>query len=78
MGTIDPTPHLNDTAMYTLGTLMIVASISNYLVKPTDRSITPTSTEQKQPMKVISVTATKEEEQEEDKFQSNEPNKKNM
>jgi hypothetical protein len=73
MGTIDPTPHLNDAAMYTLGSLMIVASISNYLVKPTDRSIittTPTPT-------IISVTATKEE-QEQHKFQSNEPNKKNM
>ena len=33
-GTIDPTPHLYDTTMYTLGGLMIVSVISHYMIKP--------------------------------------------
>jgi hypothetical protein len=33
-GTIDPTPHLYDTTMYTLSGLMTVAVIAHGLVKP--------------------------------------------
>ncbi len=32
-GTIDPTPHLYDTTMYTLGTLMVTAFVTHGLVK---------------------------------------------
>jgi hypothetical protein len=39
MGTIDPTPHLNDTAMYTLGTMMVVAALSHSLVKPLNNAV---------------------------------------
>jgi hypothetical protein len=44
-GTIDPTPHLYDTTMYTLGSMMIVASACNYLVRPTNRVIATTARE---------------------------------
>ena len=33
-GTVDPTPHLYDTTMYTLGGLMIVSVLSHYMIKP--------------------------------------------
>ncbi len=33
-GTIDPTPHLYDTTMYTMGGLMAAAVVSHALVKP--------------------------------------------
>ncbi|RYG62656.1 hypothetical protein EON64_17460 [archaeon] len=34
-GTLDPSPHLYDTTMYTLGGLMVVAMLSHSMVKPT-------------------------------------------
>lgn len=33
-GTIDPTPHLYDSTMYTMGGLMAVAVIAHALVRP--------------------------------------------
>lgn len=33
-GTIDPTPHLYDTTMYTMGGLMAAAVIAHGLVRP--------------------------------------------
>ena len=39
-GTIDPTPHLYDTTMYTLGGLMIVSVISHYMIKPMPTVVT--------------------------------------
>jgi hypothetical protein len=33
-GTIDPTPHLYDTTMYTLAGLMTVSVVAHYLVRP--------------------------------------------
>eukprot|EP01031_Cornospumella_fuschlensis_P030479 gene30479-36838_t len=34
-GTLDPSPHLYDSTMYTLGGLMVVAMLSHSMVKPT-------------------------------------------
>jgi hypothetical protein len=42
-GTIDPTPHLYDTTMYTMGGLMAVAVIAHGLVRPL-KVITPPAT----------------------------------
>jgi hypothetical protein len=36
-GAIDPTPHLYDTTMFTLGSLMALGAVSHYLVKPLHR-----------------------------------------
>lgn len=36
-GTIDPTPHLYDMTMYTLGSMMVVGALSHYMVKPLKR-----------------------------------------
>jgi MFS family permease len=36
-GTFDPTPHLYDTTMFTLGSLMALGAVSHYLVKPLHR-----------------------------------------
>jgi hypothetical protein len=36
-GTLDPTPHLYDTTMFTLGSLMALGAVSHYLVKPLHR-----------------------------------------
>lgn len=33
-GTLDPTPHLYDTTMYTMGALMAVAAVTHSLVRP--------------------------------------------
>lgn len=47
-GTVDPTPYLYDTTMYTLSGLMVVAALSHGLVKPLpipEATSTPKSTE---------------------------------
>jgi len=46
-GTIDPTPHLYDTTMYTLSGMMVVAFLAHGLVKP-----------YKSPVSVVNSTAT--------------------
>ena len=38
-GTIDPTPHLYDTTMYTLSGLMAVAVVAHGLVKPVSTKV---------------------------------------
>jgi hypothetical protein len=50
-GTIDPTPHIYDTTMYTLSGLMATAVVAHYLVKPI-KLPNPT------PEQIIDVTAT--------------------
>ncbi len=43
-GTIDPTPHLYDTTMYTLSAMMMVAFLSHSFVRPLQQSVTAKST----------------------------------
>ena len=42
-GTIDPTPHLYDTTMYTLSVLMMIGTLSHNLVRPLNRAAVTTS-----------------------------------
>ena len=44
-GTIDPTPHLYDTTMYTLSGLMVLGALSHSLVRPLQRTIPTTAVE---------------------------------
>ena len=38
-GTVDPTPHIYDTTMYTLSGLMVVAFLSHAMVRPLDHAL---------------------------------------
>lgn len=53
-GTLDPTPHLYDSTMYTLSGLMAVAVVAHGLVKP----VTPPASYGNQAGAVIDTTGT--------------------
>lgn len=59
-GVVDPTPHLYDSTMYTLGGLMTLSAIAHYMVRPMSETQMDKYSESRKAKVVIDVSSPKE------------------